>query len=615
MPSSPALSPVRRVLSRRWSRFSRRMSSPLLAVSKVGSWVAVALSVVSLIAVTLYIGYDHSPTGQSALIHILHICQVIFGINILFNLFFRFSATIRESRAIKWIVDVLLIISLVPVLTPHSFHSFIPFIESRWFLILVLTLYSIVDISYAVMLMAGRRTNPSLLLSSSFLLFILIGSLLLMLPRCNTSPLSYVDALFLSTSAVCITGLTPVDVSVQFTPMGLFVLALLIQIGGLGVMTFTCFFALFFTGNTSIFNQLMIKDMIYSRTFAALVPTLLYILGFTLVIEAIGAVAVYFSLPPDLPLHAPSDRILFSAFHSMSAFCNAGFSSLHGGLSNPSLLHSSGSVYLVTSALVLAGGIGFPTLVNFKSILGEKLRLFWCRISHSRRRPHRRAHPFDVNTRIVLVTTLSIFVLSALTFLILEWNNSLASFSVSGKIVQSIFNATVPRSSGFASVSPSSFLPATLLIMMILMWIGGASQSTAGGIKVNTLAASLLNLRSIITSRPQVTVFNRSISSASLRRASAVISISIFAYAFYAVTLVILQPDLPVRDLLFEAASALFTVGSSLGVTESLSDPSRILLASAMFLGRVGILSLLAGVTGSRRNPPLRLPSDNIIIN
>lgn len=151
--------------------------------------------------------------------------------------------------------------------------------------------------------------------------------------------------------------------------------------------------------------------------------------------------------------------------------------------------------------------------------------------------------------------------------------------------------------------------------MVVLMWIGGASQSTAGGIKVNTLAVILLELKSVVTGKERVVVYHRTVAHDSLRRAFAVVTLSIFAYIFYAMALVALEPALPVKALIFEAASALFTVGSSLGITHELSDVSKILLCTAMFLGRVGIISMLIGFAGHRKDAPVRYPVDNVIIN
>ena len=434
-----------------------------------------------------------------------------------------------------------------------------------------------------------------------------------MLPESTYVAISYPDALFVSTSAVCITGLTPVDVSLTFTPLGIGILLVLMQIGALGVMTFTSFFALFFSGGGSIYNQLLLKDMFYSKSMNVLIPTLLYILGFTITIELAGAVAVYFSIAGTIG-STLRDEIVFSLFHSVSAFCNAGFSVLPNGMSNPLLLYGNISIYWITTVLIIAGAIGFPILVNFKDAIVTSIKRIWHRLHHHREEI-RTVHQYSMNTKVVLVTFFTLFIVGAALFWLLERHNSLEGMTTVEQITQSAFNSAVPRSAGFSSVNPAGFLNVTIVVILVLMWIGGASQSTAGGIKVNTFATILLNLRAIITGRSKVSTFRRNISVFSIRRANAVVTLSILAYIFYSVALMILEPELSARSLLFEASSALFTVGSSLGITSQLGASSEILLCTAMFLGRVGLISLLVGLAGRHHDTEASYPSGNIIIN
>ena len=335
---------------------------------------------------------------------------------------------------------MLVLITMLPLIYPRPLSPWIPLLDkilySQYFLIGVLTVYSLLEISYGLIKVVGRRTNPSLLLSASFLFFIIMGSLLLMLPRCTvTEGMNYIDALFVSTSAVCITGLTTVDVAQMFTPFGILILSVLLQIGALGVMTFTSFFALFFSGNTSIYSQLMVKDMIYSKSANALLPTLLYIFTFTVTIEIIGAIGIYMSLPENFPMTDITDRLIFSGFLSLSAFCNAGFSWIEGGLGAPSLMTSNQSIYIVTAILVFAGGIGFPTLVNFKDILKSYVNRLAGHLT-GRKTVHRPVHIYDINTKIVLATSGILVAMTIALFLILEWDNTLQGMTIWEKIAQ-----------------------------------------------------------------------------------------------------------------------------------------------------------------------------------
>lgn len=598
-------------------RFTARFVPAIRIGSNILGVATFAGSIVCLTALTVYFGFDHSASDYRHIARVLRGCQILFIINVLYGLLLAFRRTVRETRIIKWIVDLAVLATLLPLVYPRPEHPWIGILDqilySNKFLFPILGAYSVIDLSFGIIKMLGRRTNPSLILSASFLLLILVGSLLLMMPRCTHEGIDYVDALFVSTSAVCITGLTSVDVSATFTPAGLLVLALLIQTGGLGVMTFTSFFALFFSGNTSIYSQLMVRDMIYSKTMSALLPTLLYIFVFTISIELVGAAAIFLCVHNTLGMSV-EDELIFSGFHSLSAFCNAGFSNIEGGLSNPLLLKSNQWIYVTVTLLVTAGGIGFPILVNFRQAAVCRMKRAWAWLRR-RRPPRMPVHLYDLNTKIVLVTSLVLTLVSTLLFFLFEYDNTLDGMPVWHKVVQSWFNSSVPRSSGFSSVNPASFLNVTILMFLFLMWIGGASQSTAGGIKVNTFATMILNLKAIILGREVVTAYDRSISIPSLRRAHAVIGLSILSLTFYGIMLVGLEPELSPKALVYEAVSALFTVGSSLGVTSALSIPSKILLCTAMFLGRVGIISLLVGVVGVHNDPPFRLPSDNIIIN
>lgn len=605
------------LMSTSFNRFTHRSSDVIRIVSAAFGILAFIGAIGFVTCAIIHLGYDNSPDEIRNLRKIVRIIQAVFAARVLFDLIFRFRSTMRTSRLLKWIADIAVLITLLPWIYPHPEHPWIPFLErilySTTFLYTALGIYSALTLCYGIMRSVGRRTNPSLLLSGSFLVFILIGSLLLMLPKCTYTGIDYIDALFVSTSAVCITGLTPVDISVHFTPMGIAILAILIQIGGLGVMTFTSFFALFFSGNTSIYNQLLLRDMIYSKSMNALVPTLLYILGFTIVVELIGAFFIYLSISGTLG-PTPNDEIVFALFHSLSSFCNAGFSTLPDGMANPLLLHGNISIYWITSILIIAGSIGFPILVNFKDAVFGSAQRKWRRLHH-RSVGSRIVHSYNMNTKIVLVTFFALFIIGAVGFGLLENDNSLRGMSAIEKITQSVFNSTTPRSAGFSSVNPAGFLNVTLLMVLFLMWIGGASQSTGGGIKVNTFAAIILNLRSIVTGRSKVVAFKRTIAIFSIRRANAVVALSILSYTFYSITLLLLEPEISTRSLLFEASSALFTVGSSLGATPQLGDASEILLCTAMFLGRVGIISLLTGIAGRHHDSAVSFPADSIIIN
>ena len=600
-----------------YRRLTTRFAHTIRWLSGAMSVLTFIASLMCLVVMIVYVGFDHGAKDTRTIFALLKICRTIFAACILFHIALRFRDTMRTTRWLKWVVDAGILLSLLPALYPHPENPWLPWLEqilySRKFFLITLGAYALFDVCYGVMRVTARRTNPSLLLAASFLFFIAIGSLVLMMPKCTYHGIGYADSLFVSTSAVCICGLTPVDIATTFTPLGQTALLVMFEIGGLGIITFTSFFAIFFSGTQSIYNQLLVRDVIYSKTMNALIPTLLYILTFTLCIQVIGAVAIFFTLP-EAVAPAVNDRIWIAVFHSVSGFCNVGFSNIEGGMGNPILMQNGCSLYLVMSVLVFAGAIGFPILSNFKDAVTVHARRFYERLTH-RPRTSAPVHLYDLNTKLVLGTTLTVFAISALLFYVLESNHSMASMSESERFVQSVFNAVMPRSGGFSTISPAAFLNVTLFLVMIQMWIGGASQSMAGGIKVNTFATLLLNVRSVVRQTKGVAAYRRRISIPSVRRANAVVSLSLIATAIFATLLMLLDPQISMKSIIFEAVSATFNVGSSLGATAQLSVPSEAVLCVSMFLGRVGLISLLTGMLTTRRDPSLHYPTENVIIS
>ena len=578
-------------------------------------------SLLLIVGVVYEHGFPLSATDISHLKILYKAVWIIFLIDVTLHIFLEYKGTKKNFRKLAWILSWLLYLTLVPVIfhRPDEEGAILyvwDFLGSKIYHIPLLLLFSFLNLSNGLVRLLGRRTNPSLILAVSFFVIILIGTGLLLLPRCTVEGvvLSWVDALFTSTSAVCVTGLVPVDVSATFTPMGLTVIILLIQVGGLGVMTLTSFFAMFFMGNTSLYNQLVVRDMVSSNSLGSLLSTLLYILGFTMVIEGAGMVSIWLGIHGTLGMSL-EEELAFSAFHSISAFCNAGFSTLPGNLGNPMVMTGHNSLYISVSLLIILGGIGFPILVNFKDIVLYHLRRFWKFVRTLKLDRHKKQHLYNLNTKIVLIVTLLLLVLGTLAVAAFEWNGSFAGMSVADKWTQAFFNATCPRTAGFSSVDLTSLSVQTILIYIFLMWIGGAAQSTAGGVKVNAFAVVVLNLIAVLRGTERVEVFGRELSHDSIRRSNATVVMSLGVVFLFIFVLSILEPKMSVMTLTFECVSALSTVGSSLNATPLLRDESKLLVALLMFVGRVGLITLMLGIVKQKKNTKYRYPSDDIIIN
>lgn len=592
-------------------------------------YVRVALGVMTTLAylasILLIVGlvYEHGFTISVAEAHQLqrlyHGVWIVFLSDISLRIALEYKDTRQTFSKLTWILTFLLYLTLVPVVfhrpeVEGAIQAVWDFLNGRIYHLALLLMLSFLNLSYGLVRLLGRRTNPSLILAVSFLIIILIGTGLLMLPRSTVAGISWVDSLFISTSAVCVTGLTSVDVASTFTTTGFVIIILLIQIGGLGVMTLTSFFAMFFMGNTSLYNQLVVRDMVSSNSLNSLLSTLVYILGFTLAIEGAGMLAIWSDIHGTMGMDI-HEELAFSAFHSISAFCNAGFSTLPGNLGNPLLMSGHNPFYIYISLLIILGGIGFPILVNFKDIILYHIRRFWRFLRTWEWDGRRFYHLYNLNTRIVLIVTFLLLVVGTAGIALFEWNASFAGMSVADKWTQAFFNASCPRTAGFSSVDLAGLSVQTLLIYLILMWIGGGSQSTAGGIKVNAFAVVVLNLVAVLRGTERVEVFGRELSYDSIRRSNATVVMSFGVLFVFIFIISILEPKLSLLTVTFECVSAISTVGSSLNATPLLGYDSKLLVALLMFVGRVGLITLMLGIIKQKKNTKYQYPSGQIIIN
>ena len=506
---------------------------------------------------------------------------------------------------IGWTVNGLLTLTLIPIILNilgiDDSTGVIRVLENRAIYLLVLFLIASIELSSTVISSLGRKSNPSLMMAVSFLFIIMAGSGMLLMPRCiqHGVHLSWIDSLFTATSAVCVTGLTTIDVPSTFTSFGQLVIMMLIQVGGLGVMTITSFFALFFMGNTSIYNQMQVQDMVSSKSLASLWSTLLNIFGFTAVLELAGAVLIFLNIHGTIGLDIRHE-LFFSMFHAVSAFCNGGFSNYQDGVGASVLMEGHCWLYIILALLIILGGIGYPVLVNLKMAVTK--------YSKGRRL-------FDLNTKIVLRTTMMLIVFGTALLAFFEWNNTFAGMPIREKLTQAFFNAVSPRTAGFISVDLNSMCIQSIFIYTLLMWIGGASQSTAGGVKVNAFAVAFLNIRAIIHGTTRVEFAGRELSTDSIRRANAAVFVSIILLSVFVFLVTLTEPDLPLKAIVFECVSAFATVGSSLGITSSLQDTSKVLLVVLMFIGRVGLVTMAQGLLKQYKNQNYKLPQDNITIS
>lgn len=454
--------------------------------------------------------------------------------------------------------------------------------------------------------------NPTILFVISFLALILLGTVLLMLPRTTlVAPLSFVDALFMATSAVCITGLSVTDISTNFSLFGQTVIMLLIQVGGIGIMTFTGFFGYFFSGGFSYKNQLMFGEILGENKLNSVISTLLTIIFITLLFEFVGGVFIYMSLDPAL-FSSAGERVFFSAFHAISAFCNAGFSILPDGINTSGYRFNYAFQLCVATTFVL-GGLGFGTVYNFYTFISQKIRKIVRTVVYREPFIHK-PRSFTFNTRFVLLCNAVVILLATTSFFLMEQRHTLTEdASVMGEWVTSFFMANSSRSAGFNSVDVNFLASPTLIMLVTLMWIGASPGSTGGGVKVTTVALSVLNIFALARGKESVEIFRRRIASESVNKAFAIILLSVLTIAFSFVLLNFTDSGKPMKELLFECVSAYTTCGLSMGVTPSLSTAGKLVVVFTMFVGRVGTLTLLVAFIKNTKNKSYIYPTEKIL--
>ncbi len=422
------------------------------------------------------------------------------------------------------------------------------------------------EVSEVRLIYSRAFLNPAQLFIASFLAMILLGSLLLMLPKATVGGISFADASFTATSAVCVTGLIVVDTGTYFTTLGQSIILFLIQIGGLGILTFASYFNYFFKGGATYENQLSLSEMSNASKIGDAFRTLKYIIITTVTIELVSAVLIFSTLDVE-GFDTLRSRVFFALFHSVSAFCNAGFSTLSAGLYDPGFRFKYGLQLVVIATFVL-GGLGFPIVANLIAYLRHRVRNFSPR--HVNLRVYR-PWMLNLNSRITLVTTTSLTVVPFCVSYALEYRNTLAEHAGFGKVVTALYIAATPRTAGFNTVDMAALAFPTVAITYLLMWIGASPASTGGGIKTSTFAIANLNIVSLARGRTRIEVFRREIADISVRRTFATVALSLIVIGTGVTVITMLDPEQSLLAIGFECFSAYSTVGLSLGFTAPLS--------------------------------------------
>lgn len=553
---------------------------------------------------------------------VLHIVQVIAFLILLAEKAIRFVNALskRDYLRVNWFEIPVLLILAVFVLVADRYSPLADPAEIRILAISVYLVFQVViKACKGTVSIASTGKNPTSSLITIFLILILVGATALTLPRSYTGEkLSFTDAMFTATSATCVTGLIVKDTGADFSPMGQIIILTLIQLGGLGIVIFGAVLALLLGQALTVRESVAMQDLLSSQTLGRIGNIIAFIFITTLIIEGVGAISL-------VPMYAGTvDYPGFNAiFHSISAFCNAGFS-----LQSDSLMTNfkHPAVYSVIAPLIILGGLGFGVLYNITVVVFDKIKRAMTKTFNPTgifelKTPRK----ISLQTKIVITTSIALIALGTLAFLILENNgpNHHSTCLTNGGtdstfdcVLGAFFQSVTARTAGFNTIDIAQMSPASKMVMIILMLIGGSPGSTAGGIKTVTVAIMIMTTYATLRKRREVEIFKRSVRPIVVGRAITVMILfaAVLFAAMMALTITERNNAFEMSDIAFETASALGTVGLSTGITASLTTLGKWIIIAVMLIGRLGPLTLMAAMTFNIRPASYSYPSEPVIV-
>ncbi len=464
--------------------------------------------------------------------------------------------------------------------------------------------------------LAASGKSPTQTLIASFLVLIISGAGLLVLPRASTGEnLNFVDALFTATSATCVTGLIVKDTGRDFSLMGQVVILTLIQLGGLGIVIFGAVFALLLGQALSLRESVAMQDLLSARTLSRIGNMIAFIFIGTVLIEAFGTVSL-FGMWNDVPGQVTNghQQWFYSIFHSVSAFCNAGFSLFSDSFVS---YNRSWGMYVVVCPLIILGGLGFGVLYDLVNTAADRVKRFLKKLFYKQYRlsmemPKR----LRLQTKIVLSVSACLIVLGMLAILLFERYTGQSNPTEHSNILGAFFQSVTARTAGFNTVDISSLSASSKFILILLMFIGGSPGSTAGGIKTVTLAVVLMTAVAALRKRQEVEMFKRSVRIVVVGRAITVtlLFVAVLFIATLALSITENSNGFIMSDIMFEAGSALGTVGLTTGITPSLTTAGKLIIIATMLIGRLGPLTLLAALTFNIKPARYNYPDEAVIV-
>ncbi|WP_207492718.1 TrkH family potassium uptake protein [Aridibaculum aurantiacum] len=580
-------------------------------------WIGAAVPALLFVCVAIVVYefgfrtfWSNDDTINSWLQVLLFIICALVGARLLLELLVPKKKWARFFTVVVWLFILVLTLYVLPTKAAMLNATTNRYLFYKLLIYAGVVMIFITEISFYLQFIYSRTVNPGLVFVGSFGFLILIGAILLKLPNAAYGYTSTIDAVFTSASAVCVTGLIVVDTATHFTPFGQAIIMMLIQVGGLGFMTFAGLLAYAVAGNTSLKTQIAYSNIMSSRKVGNIMKFVYQVVFITILFESVGAFFIYISLD-DALFERKLDKLFFSIFHSISAFCNAGFSTYSGGLYEPVIRHNY-SLQMFIAFLVILGGMGFPIVFNLYRLVRIRVRNFLFFLRGSAKREYF-PNVIMLNSRLALVVSGCLLVVGFVSYIVFEQSATLAQHpTITGKLVTAFFGSVTPRTAGFNSVDLTAMTLPMIMIYLLLMWIGASPGSMGGGIKTTTAGVAILNMAAVLRGKDRSEFFRSEISHQSVRRAFAIIVLSLLLIGITVFALSFYDSDKGLIKIAFEAFSAFSTVGLSLGITPQLSAFSKLVLIISMFIGRVGAITLLVILVRQSKQLYYRYPREDM---
>lgn len=581
--------------------------------------LSLVVSVFALAVLTYYYGFEHSPSEEYFLLGFIRISFLFYIIHYFVKIFYDFNPVLFIKK--NWFEGLMVFILIIDGISYTFFHTLVieSFFRGLGFdalsglseLFIQAYLFVIVatELRKSGEFIPATKIHPAVLFILSFAILIFIGTGLLMLPEMSTAPgsMNFIDAFFTATSATCVTGLIVVDTATAFSFKGHAVILMLMKVGGINIIAFGAFLTLLGRLGIGLKHHNVIEDFVNKESIFSAKGMLGRIILVSVLIELVGCVLIFLFVSSPLDFLSFGDKVFFALFHSVSAFNNAGFSIFSNGLYNDYLDHLL-YFHIIVGLLIFFGSLGFTTLFELFT---------WKNIKERMKSPWKKPH---IGSQVSWVSAILLILIGAVFFFIFERDNTMSDLNDSGAVIASFFQSISLRTAGFNTVDLTQMSVPFIMVCLVLMFIGGASSSTAGGIKTSTFSVVILSAYSTIRGKKRIELFKKTLPEGVVFRSH---SIFIFALGGILTGIFILSitesallsaGHYDMMDVIFEEVSAFSTVGASTGITGALSSAGKLVIIVSMFVGRLGTLTVAYALSKKISSTNYKYPEESMMI-